>query len=137
VSLEIAYGGVLVNERGEVLLREPSGGYGGYAWTWPKGRADAGESPEAAALREVLEETGIEAEIARAIPGQFRGDTSATRLWLMRPLRVAGAPGRETSAIRWVGIDEAAVLIGRTSNLRGRKRDLEILAAAKAALEAP
>src|SRR5215831_15802695 len=32
-------------------------------WQLPKGRVDAGETPEEAALREVLEETGLEAEI--------------------------------------------------------------------------
>lgn len=52
-----AYGGVLINERGEVLLREPSGHYGGHAWTFSKGHPDDGETPEVTALREVLEET--------------------------------------------------------------------------------
>jgi 8-oxo-dGTP pyrophosphatase MutT (NUDIX family) len=32
-------------------------------WQLPKGRVDAGESPEEAALREVQEETGLKAEI--------------------------------------------------------------------------
>lgn len=137
MSLDLACGGVVVNAQGEVLLREPSGHFGGYVWTWPKGRPDAGESPEAAALREVREETGVEAEIIRPIPGEFRGDRTTTRFWLMRLVRVVGSPDRETSAIRWVPLDAAAALLARSHSPRGRKRDLEILAAARAALEVP
>lgn len=38
-----------------VLLIKDSYGH----WTWPKGNIDKDESPEAAALREIREETGI------------------------------------------------------------------------------
>ncbi len=36
-------------------------------WSLPKGHIESGETPEEAALREVLEETGIESQIARSI----------------------------------------------------------------------
>jgi len=36
-------------------------------WSLPKGHIESGETPEEAALREVMEETGIESEIARAL----------------------------------------------------------------------
>ncbi|HUW88453.1 MAG TPA: NUDIX hydrolase [Candidatus Paceibacterota bacterium] len=36
-------------------------------WSLPKGHIEAGETPEQAALREVMEETGIESEISRAL----------------------------------------------------------------------
>jgi ADP-ribose pyrophosphatase YjhB (NUDIX family) len=36
-------------------------------WSLPKGHIEAGETPEDAALREVLEETGIESEILRLL----------------------------------------------------------------------
>lgn len=42
-----AYGGVLVNDLGHVLLRRVANNFGGYVWSWPKGRQDPGESPEA------------------------------------------------------------------------------------------
>lgn len=40
-----AFGGVVVDAEGRVLLREPADHFGGYVWTFPKGRPDANESP--------------------------------------------------------------------------------------------
>ena len=55
----IAAGAVVVDAEGRVLLvrraRPPSAG----TWTLPGGRVEAGETPEAAVVREVLEETGL------------------------------------------------------------------------------
>lgn len=36
-------------------------------WSLPKGHIESGETPEEAALREVLEETGIESQISRSL----------------------------------------------------------------------
>ena len=58
-----SYGAVLFNAKGEVLLREPTGHFGGYAWTFAKGRPDRGENPTDTALRELREETGYNAEL--------------------------------------------------------------------------
>ena len=49
-----AAGGLIQNERGEILFM-----YRRDKWDLPKGKIDAGESPEECALREVTEETGI------------------------------------------------------------------------------
>lgn len=46
----IACGGVLINDQGEVLLRQPAGCYDGYGWTFPKGQPAPGESLEETAL---------------------------------------------------------------------------------------
>ena len=45
-----AYGGVLIDDAGRILLREPTDHFGGYVWTFAKGRIDKGETPEQAAL---------------------------------------------------------------------------------------
>jgi len=46
----------------EVLIVHPSGPYNRRAhWSIPKGKAEEGEAQEAAARRETLEETGVEA----------------------------------------------------------------------------
>ncbi|MBV9864749.1 MAG: NUDIX hydrolase [Abitibacteriaceae bacterium] len=58
---EVAYGGVVFDVEKRVLLRKPSNGWGGYAWTFPKGAPEweLDAIPEQTALREVREETGV------------------------------------------------------------------------------
>ena len=50
--------GLILWDGRRLLLRKPTGHFGGYFWTFPKGRIDPGESPEEAALRETLERGG-------------------------------------------------------------------------------
>jgi ADP-ribose pyrophosphatase YjhB (NUDIX family) len=134
--LPSAYGGVVVDTDGRVLLRRPKGDFDGYVWTFPKGRPEPWETPEEAALREVKEETGYSAEIQRKLPGSFKGGTSATEFFLMSPV---GLPSplntEEMSKIRWATLDEAAKLIGMTTNEIGQSRDLSVLETVCAALK--
>jgi 8-oxo-dGTP pyrophosphatase MutT (NUDIX family) len=51
----IAAGGLVLNEAGELLMIFRRG-----KWDLPKGKLDKGESIEHCALREVMEETGLE-----------------------------------------------------------------------------
>lgn len=131
-----AYGGVLLTRGGRILLREPANHYDGYVWTYAKGRPDPGETPEQAALREVREETGYDAEVVDVLPGVFKGGTTTNVFFVMRHI---GPPGRttwETESVRWVDFDAAEKLIARTTNAIGRTRDLAILAAARAWFDA-
>jgi 8-oxo-dGTP pyrophosphatase MutT (NUDIX family) len=125
-----AYGAVLVDDAGQVLLREPTGHFGGYVWTFAKGRPDTGETPSETALREVLEETGYRAEILDVIPQVFLGTTTSSAFFLARPLGRQEKPTSETSATRWVSFEEAEALIAQTTTRTGRDRDLAILRAA-------
>jgi len=85
-----AFGGVLIDAQGQVLLREPSNHYDGYVWTFAKGKREPGDTPEETALREVLEETGYHAEIVDRIPGSYPGGTGYTEYFLMRPVGKLG-----------------------------------------------
>jgi mutator protein MutT len=124
----IAYGGVVFNDRGEILLREVTCHFGGYVWTFSKGRQDPGETPEQTALREVREETGIVAEIVGRLPEAFEGDTTITHFFLMKVVEDRGDFHRkETQAVRWVNAKEAKKLIQLTTSTQGRKRDLAVL----------
>lgn len=130
---KVAYGGVVFDFEGLVLLREPKNHYDGYVWTFAKGRPDPGETPEQAALREVEEETGAKATIIAPIPGEFAGGTTINRYFLMTaPIGSGGvAPDdKETASLSWVSPEDARFLIGQTSNKLGRKRDLDVLDAA-------
>jgi len=49
-----AAGGVVKNENGEILMI-----FRRQKWDFPKGKVEAGESWECAAIREVMEETGV------------------------------------------------------------------------------
>lgn len=122
-----AYGGVLIDPSGRVLLREPRGHHGGYVWTFAKGRPDEGETPQQTALREVLEETGYRARILAALPKAFRGDTTTTVFYLMEPLGEQGEFTSETLTTRWATFEEARGLVAQSKTVRGRQRDHSVL----------
>lgn len=136
MSSKNAYGGVIFDCNDLVLLREPRDHFGGYVWTFAKGRADPGETPEQAALREVKEETGVSASIVSMLPGEYAGGTSITHYFLMCAEAGSGSIAQddpETQAIAWVTPGQARQLIMQTTNATGRKRDLAVLEAALAA----
>lgn len=63
-----SYGGVVVRDGAggpEVALIRPRGK--DRVWALPKGGKEPGEAPEDAAVREVAEETGVDAEILEAL----------------------------------------------------------------------
>ena len=64
VTPKVAVGAVVGNDKGEILLvqRADSG-----VWLYPTGWADVGYSPSEVAVKEVLEETGIECVPTRLI----------------------------------------------------------------------
>lgn len=129
---KLSAGGVVIDDDGRVLLREPKNHFGNYVWTFAKGLVDESETVEVAALREVLEETGYKCKIVKPVPGEFIGTTGTTVFFLMEPIRVVGEPGPETSAIRWEHPQKARELIALTKTPTGKDRDLAVLAAALA-----
>ena len=130
-----AYGGVVVNALGQVLLREPAGHLQGVSWTFPKGKQKFGEKPERSALREVYEETGVRAEIILKIPGSFDGPRTSNEYFLMRALEETNRFDRETKSIAWVSWAEAGDLILLTLRPKRRRRDLRVLKLALAIWE--
>ncbi len=72
-------------DRKVVLRRNPNGEY-----LFPKGHLEEGETPEVAAVREVAEEVGVEAEIVASlgdISFSFQGEEIVATFYLMRAVR--------------------------------------------------
>ncbi|WP_312464265.1 nucleotide triphosphate diphosphatase NUDT15, partial [Pantoea endophytica] len=64
--------GVLVFRDGKLLLGQRKGSHGAGDWSAPGGHLEFGESPEACARREVLEETGL--QLGKLQNGAFVSD---------------------------------------------------------------
>ena len=96
-------------------------------WTLPKGKLDAGESFEEAALREIEEETGIRARLVRELPEthyEVRGRPKVVRYWLMEVESDPGfVPNDEVDELRWLEPAQASALLTY-------ERDRDVLAAA-------
>jgi 8-oxo-(d)GTP phosphatase len=84
-------------------------------WAWPKGKQEPGEHVTATAVREVLEETGVEVRLGRPLPGQLypisRGRTKQVHYWTGR---VMGDPdvstyvaNDEIDQVLWASFEEA------------------------------
>lgn len=126
-----ACGGVVFDDAGRVLMVKPTHAFGGYTWTFPKGRPDAGETERETALREVGEETGYDVELVARLPERFKGTTTHTTYFLMRAIGgQKRKPHAETETVDWFTPEEALARIALTTHEVGKARDRAVLAAA-------
>jgi 8-oxo-dGTP pyrophosphatase MutT (NUDIX family) len=125
VRREFSAGGVLVRRvRGRWVLAgiRPAGKKPGI-WALPKGLIGPGEKPEEAALREVAEETGVEARLVTKL-GDIRyvytwaGERvfKVVSFYLLRYQRgrlgqIAPEQEIEVAEARWLPLDEAPKLL--------------------------
>jgi 8-oxo-dGTP diphosphatase len=84
-------------------------------WSLPKGKLHPGEDWEAAALREVEEETGLRCDLGEELESvtylDRKGRRKLVRYWLMRPLEGEFEPNDEVDELRWVTPGDALVLL--------------------------
>jgi 8-oxo-dGTP pyrophosphatase MutT (NUDIX family) len=84
-------------------------------WTFPKGKAEPGESDEECAVREVEEETGLRCELGVELPSTSYEDglgrPKQVRYWRMRSVAGELAFAHEVDDARWVTASEAAALL--------------------------
>jgi 8-oxo-dGTP diphosphatase len=98
---------VLVDPDGRVLLAQrPAGKAMAGLWEFPGGKVDPGETPEAALIRELAEELGIDVAASCLAPFTFASH-SYPDFHLLMPLYVCrkwtGIPTpREGQHLRWV-----------------------------------
>ena len=125
---------VVVNDAGEVLMiRRTDNGN----WALPGGAIDLGESVAQAAVRETLEETGIECAVTGITGiysdprhvilytsnGEVRQEFSI--VLAARPLAGHPTPGSESSEVRWV---PTSAVLGYTMDRSMRIRVSDFLA---------
>jgi len=97
----------LVDADNRVLLAQrPEGKSLAGLWEFPGGKVEAGETPEAALVRELEEELGIETKVACLAPLTFASH-SYDSFHLLMPLYVCrrywGTPQpREAQVLKWV-----------------------------------
>ena len=118
-------GGVVVDANGCVALIRERDRRGRRRWTLPKGRIDPGETPEAAALREVYEESGLRASIVRPIV-VHEGRWHFTYYFEMKLERNDGRPEGGPRAVRLVSVAKATDLLSSARDLRILRRWLEM-----------
>lgn len=88
-------------------------------WAWPKGKQDPGEHVTATAVREVLEETGVEIRLGRPLPGQLYrvsgGRTKHVHYWtgwvMGDPDVSAYLANSEIDQVAWLGFDKARQIL--------------------------
>jgi len=85
-------------------------------WSLPKGKLDRGETFEQAALREVLEETGLRCrlrdELEEVRYTDHKGRPKIVRYWLMDVAEDRGfTPNDEVDELRWLELHAAVALL--------------------------
>jgi diadenosine hexaphosphate hydrolase (ATP-forming) len=127
---EYSSGGIVI-DKNQVLVINMNTICGKKVWTFPKGHIEKNEDPKNAALREVLEETGVECRIINEKEfyiseySFYRGKTfihKTVRWYLMKPVRITEkiATPDEINEIKWLSFNEAL-------NILEYKSDKEII----------
>ena len=110
-KLVLVAAGALIDADGRLLLAErPAGKAMAGLWELPGGKVEAGESPEAALVRECREELGITVDIADLAPLTFASH-AYTEFHLLMPVflcrRWRGTvSGLEGQACAWVAAED-------------------------------
>jgi 8-oxo-dGTP pyrophosphatase MutT (NUDIX family) len=110
-----AAGGLVVRRRAGLLevvvVHRPAQ----HDWSFPKGKLEAGETFEMAALREVREETGMACRLLRFIGHteyvDRKGRPKAVAYWIMAAEGGSFTPNAEVDELRWLCLDDATRLL--------------------------
>jgi 8-oxo-dGTP diphosphatase len=116
---------VVLDDKGHILLIRARDLRNRPVWTLPKGALAHGESSEAAALREVREETGYRCEVVReleTVTYWFQRDgqriRKTVRWYLMRPVEKEGEHDHEVDEVLWAAPDDAGKRLRYDSDRR-------------------
>jgi 8-oxo-dGTP pyrophosphatase MutT (NUDIX family) len=125
-----AAGGLVVRRAGGLLQVAVVHRPVQHDWSFPKGKLEAGETFESAALREVREETGMVCRLLRFIGHteyvDRKGRPKAVAYWIMASEGGSFTPNEEVDELRWLHLQDATRLLSFS-------RDRELVAVLMAA----
>jgi len=99
----------IIVQDGRVLMVRRAVGEGELLWQFPAGAIEAGESPEQAAVRETLEETGLKVEAASLIGQRVHPKTGREMSYTACQVidgEAHVADAEELDAVAWVTLAE-------------------------------
>ena len=139
---EVSAGGFVISKSDPnlVALMARFNRGGKLEWCIPKGHLEKNETSEQAAIREVFEETGLEAQIIESIGEvnyQFIQDgakiSKTVHVYLMQQtggkLSFENDPHKEASELEWVKVSELLARLSRGNEKRVAKMAIELIGA--------
>ncbi len=131
VKFEYSAGGIVVNDNKEVLLIKTKNLKNETVITFPKGHIEKNESALEAAMREVKEETGVEASVIKKIKDveywfvhQGQKVHKKVSWFLMKPVKIGKSKNVEVDEVFWYDIN-------KVDQILSYKSDKELIAEVK------
>jgi 8-oxo-dGTP pyrophosphatase MutT (NUDIX family) len=139
---EVSAGGFVISKAdpGSIALMARFNRGGKLEWCIPKGHPENQETNEQAAIREVYEETGLEAkildyvgEVTYQFNQQGRKITKTVHVYLMEQtggeLTMENDPHQEASDLAWVKVTDLLAKLSHSNERRVARKVLELLEA--------
>lgn len=139
---EVSAGGFVISKSDPnlVALMARFNRGGKLEWCIPKGHLEGSETNEQAAVREVFEETGLEAEIVASlgeVSYQFIQDgakiSKTVHVYLLQQtggeLSFEHDPHKEASELEWVAVSELVARLSHSNEKRIAKMAIELIEA--------